>query len=108
MVPTAPESQEAVDIGPELANSGIPSLQSRLPAKLPIASPVQETDHVIVAREAYQSAPTVITEYQFVEDPATTELLLRCQGPTGSDTARRSRWVPSGRAMDVMMLLLLR
>ncbi len=52
----------------------------------------------------------MITEYQFVEGPATTEklLLLRCQGPTDSDTARRSCWVPSGRAMDVMMLLLLR
>ena len=45
VVTTVPESPEAVEIGPELADAalGEESLRTLLSSKLPVATPVQET-----------------------------------------------------------------
>ena len=111
VVTTVPESPEAVEIGPELADAalGEESLRTLLSSKLPVATPVQETGQVVMARAAPQSVPTTITEYVYVEGPASTEELLRCLGPktSGYGAVRRSRWGPCCWTMCVTTLLLL-
>jgi hypothetical protein len=90
-----PGLAEAVEIGPELAEEELAeeSPHPRWSSKLPVATSVQETGPVVLAQAAFQSAPTTITEYVYVEGPASTEELLRGLEPkrTGNGAAKRSR-----------------
>ena len=84
------ESTEAVEVDPGLAN-GAQGYESRR-SELPVATPVQATGHVVAALFAPRVASRVITEYQYVEGPASAEKQLRsATSKTSPRAARQSR-----------------
>jgi len=89
LVTTVPESKEAVEVDPELAHAA-PVYESRR-TELPVATPVKATGQVVAAQFVPQSVPLVITEYQYVEGPASAEELLRSIGPKASSPRAAQR-----------------